>query len=101
MKRFAFLIPLLLVGCTDPRIDEIRAKAVEICGFAPTLTTVSQILANPGLSGAAEIASAICNAVTASKPQGLYGDMYPKETNCPQVNGVCIEGDFVEKKDGK
>jgi hypothetical protein len=97
MKRLLLLIPLFLFGCTDPRIDEIREKAVAICGFAPTLSSVSQILANPGLTSAAAIAQAICDAVTAKPPVGLYGNMYPQETDCPKVNGVCVEGDFVEK----
>jgi len=95
MKRILVLLPFLLfAGCApDPRIDEIRVKAAAICGFLPTVTTVAAILANPGVTGAAQIAQAICNAVAKTEPkQPLF--FYAPPVDCPKVNGVCIEGDW-------
>jgi len=50
--------------------------------------------ADPTVTGALAIATAICQIVT-RKPHTLFGDLYTKDT-CPKVNGVCIEGDFKE-----
>lgn len=112
MRRIALALLLLipLAGCgSDPEssyadeIAKVQEYAQQICNFLPHAKSVAAMLTadNPVVTGAFAVATAICNAVT-GKPMGLYSDRYTEET-CPKVNGICIEGEFVdpEKKDEK
>jgi hypothetical protein len=107
VKRLALVAAvLLLVGCgkTTPSIDtdsiraavsQVRDKTVKICSFLPTTGTVTEILASavPALDVAQKIAEKICAAVTGQPVgQSLYG----AQPQCPMVNGVCVEGKFVD-----
>ena len=80
-------------------IQRIQEHAVKFCSFLPTYASVLAMLTaqDPTVTGALNIATAICDAVT-SKPHSLMSDYYTKES-CPKVNGVCIDGDRVP--DGK
>ena len=77
-----------------PEVTKIMTSAVAICGFEPTAATVAAILASfiPGASPIAsivnQVASSICNAVTAKSAR--YGGA------APSVNGIAIAGHFVQ-----
>lgn len=83
----------------DKRIEEVQYATVKVCSFLPTALTVSRLLAlnSPGLLTAQAIAVAICTAINNQHPSALFGmgkgDNYPK----PVVQGVEIEGEFVDK----
>ena len=76
-------------------VANITAAAVAICGFEPTAATVTNILASfiPGASPIVmivdQVARSICSAVTAKGAR--YGGA------APQVNGVTIQGHFVQR----
>jgi hypothetical protein len=75
----------------DPRVEQIRQKVAVTCHFLPTVASVSAMLnaANPAVTGVLGIASAICQAVNASRRvTSLSGDEKP----VGEVNGVPIEG---------
>lgn len=76
----------------DPRVEEIRQRVVMMCGFLPTASSVAAMLSasNPMITGVIGIATAICQAVSRNT-QSLISSGYGT------VNGVPIEGDFVEK----
>lgn len=76
----AALASVMLAGCTttgnvipgtaDPRVEQVRQQAVNLCGWLPTATTVANILAtfagaNDVVNVASTAASGICNAITA------------------------------------
>lgn len=71
--------------------------AVQLCSFRPALESVQAILAaqNPLVTGAFNVALAICTAVSPSKSQGLLDVQPASPEDCPKVNGVCVEGEFV------
>lgn len=78
--------------------DEVKAvqnKVVSLCGFLPTAASVAAMLgaANPTVTGIVGIATAICQAVSASR-----SGMMLVSTGLGTVNGVPIEGDWVIKK---
>jgi len=100
---------LVLASCaTVPGIDpitknpianevtNITAAAIAICGFQPTAATITNILATfiPGASPITniinQVAGSICNAVTTKSAR--YGGA------APQVNGVPIQGRFVQSR---
>jgi hypothetical protein len=95
-------LALSLTGCSlfegegslENRVKEIQGYTVELCKYLPTAQSVTAIVtaSNPAVSGGFAVAQAICVAVTrqASKAT-LYKD------SCPKVNGVCVEGDYIEK----
>jgi len=76
-------------------ITAVQSAAVQACGFLPTASTVSAILASfvPGASAietwVVNIADQICAAVTPLKGQKLRAIL------APTVNGVVIHGRFV------
>lgn len=81
-------------------IAQIQASTVKLCGFLPYAGTVAQLLsANPAVAVANTIATKICQAVSSSRSTAtLLGDAKP----LPEVDGVIIEGEFVDpKKEGK
>lgn len=97
MRKFEIVAGLLvalaltLSGCwtkedVDAKVTTVREATVKICGYLPTVATVTNILAagDPTVLTATAISTAICAAV---KTQALLG--------CKQVAGVCIEGQFV------
>lgn len=113
MKRLTILVlALALVGCSSEKREETIAQVqkltVQICSFLPSVKTVSDILSagNPVVTGATAVAQAICDAVTAN-PTGVQPATFlqiedeakPTEKPCPEVNGVCIQGEFVKPRD--
>jgi hypothetical protein len=102
IRLIIMLLPLLLLGCgtgsLDSQVKDVQAAAVKACGFLPTASSVAAILSagNPAVTGVTAVATAICAAVTKVAPQarGL-------EQECPRVNGVCVEGEFVPKDQTK
>lgn len=96
----AVLSPLL-VGCgggeltLSEKVAEVRAKTTEICSYLPTVNSVAAMIsaANPAVVTVGAIAQAICNAVT-NPQQSLL------KSECPTVNGVCVEGEFIDPKKG-
>lgn len=82
-------------GVTVPsEVGEIQSTTVQICKFVPTVQTVLNLLAlaQPGLSGVGQIASAICASV-AKEPSGVA--RAPAPIPAPQIGGVNIQGYFV------
>lgn len=101
--RAVLLVALLsLAGCggeTGSLMDNVKAvqaATTKACSYLPTVASVSAMLTanNPTVIGVSAIAGAICNAVT--KPPNVLG---LKAEECPEVNGVCVEGDFVDPDD--
>jgi hypothetical protein len=74
-------------------VQTIREQTVRLCGFLPTVETVTALIAvnNPALTTGFIIAKKICAAVTAQKMSLISGDMPVI------VDGVVIEGDFINK----
>lgn len=107
MTRIITLVALLvtLMACSREQLDQTAAQVqkytVEICSFLPTQETVVSIIkASPASTTIYNIALAICSAVTAN-PTGVQPALFiadEKPANCPEVNGVCIKGEFVEPK---
>ena len=115
MKRAAFAIALFVAGCgpTTPTIDEaaidavvaqVKGHTIEICQYLPTNETVVNIItaSSPVIEGAYNIAKAICDAVTADTgslmdPAQMGTSRAGDKTTCPMVNGVCIEGQWINK----
>ncbi len=84
-------------GTTDisSQIAQAQQIAVQVCGYLPVASTVSALFSTfvpgsaSGLSIAAQVANAICNAVAPTKSARLRG------AAVPTVNGVPIVGRFV------
>lgn len=100
MDWFAGLLNWLwgLFGNSESKlVKAIREKTVELCGFLPTVETVVALVAvnNPAVTTAIVIAKKICMAVSAQK-QTLIGGSHPVI-----VDGVVIEGEFINPKEGK
>ena len=114
MNRIIAIVALLfaLVACSREKVDEtvaqVQALTVQICSFLPTVQTVTDIIAaaSPAVKGANAIAKAICDAVTAN-PAAVQPALFIAEEEttpdkpCPEVNGVCIKGEFVLPKEEK
>ncbi len=118
MKRLAIIafVPLLVsCGPTTPNIDsgalavamaKVRGFTVQICNFIPDDSSLTQILtaSNPIVEGAYRIAQAICAQVTETipplNPAQMGQERLGDGRQCPMVNGVCIEGRFIEKEKG-
>jgi len=83
-------------GDTAAQVAKVQNYTATICGFIPTAAAVGAMLTagNPTVVGVEAIAQAICTAITSYRPQGVEGDQ-----PCPQVNGVCIEGEWVRGGD--
>lgn len=81
----------------DPTTDAILAATVKACGFLPTVSTVTGIIASfvpggaPVNSLVTSIASSICNAVAPKASAMRRGAVLTP----PIVNGVIIEGRFI------
>lgn len=73
-------------------VNQIIAATQQACAFAPTASTVANILATfvPGLNIVADVANAICGAV--SPPLGI---MSARAVRAPAVNGVKVRGTFT------
>jgi hypothetical protein len=80
----------------DPRVKKVQELVVASCNFLPTAASVAAMLSasNPIVTGVVAIATAICQAVTAGRAQALVGTV----PTWGSVNGIAIEGDFVEGK---
>lgn len=102
MKKLPFVAlivaGLALSGCvTDgvsssvtDTVGKVQDVAVKVCGFLPTVGTVTALLtASPEIGGAVAIANAICKAVTAKS-------VTVKGVKVPVVNGVEIHGRWVK-----
>lgn len=91
----AMLEPLLYFFGGDPRVQAVRERVAEMCGFLPTVTSVSAMLAaaNPTVTGVIGIATAICQAVTTSSAMN-----FALSSTLGTVNGVPIEGDWIKGK---
>lgn len=110
--RKLLLVATMSVGLSscalvpDEYADEIaaiQAGTVQLCKFLPTDASLRAMLASvdPAVAGVQAIIGAICERVLAVAPEvapnSLILQPYKLES-CPQgeINGVCIEGDFVE-----
>lgn len=99
MKYLALSAALILAGCATTTPDQITARAKEIqgytrlaCSFVPTIGTIANILSSGVAAPAIAIANDICLAVTtAPLADG------PRHSRA-RVNGVAIEGKFVNRK---
>lgn len=98
MKKFVILAALALGACSQAQqqqvqtiVSQAQADTVQVCGYLPTVETVSGILAvgNPLLATGEAIANAICAALT---PKGAIAR--PGVT-VPYVAGVPVHGKFV------
>jgi hypothetical protein len=91
---------LALGGCATgtsanvaAEIAAVQQTAVQVCGYLPTIATVTGILSTfvPGASPindvAVQVAQAICGAVTAKSARRGGG--------APTVRGVPVQGRFV------
>lgn len=108
MKRLSIVMFLLLAGCgvsQEGTTLKIQNYARNICGFWPTASTVIAILAapNPAVSGIIPVANAICSAVLANPPPSSSSmlSMISSKSECPQVNGVCIDGYWADDSEDK
>jgi len=96
----AVLSPLL-VGCGGSettlaeKVAEVQAQATKICAYLPTATSVAAMIsaANPAVIGVSAIAQAICSAVTKQTQSLLTSER-------PTVNGVQVDGEFIDPKKG-
>lgn len=94
---FAAALLLTLVGCGGDsasladQVAAVQDATKKACSYLPTATSVAAILTadNPTVTGVSAVADAICVAMM-SKTESLVGV-------CPQVNKVCIEGEFIDK----
>lgn len=70
-------------------INKAQQVATQICGFVPTINTITNILSlgNPTLTTATSIAQAVCSAVTQRSAR--------RNAPRPNVQGVIVEGHFV------
>lgn len=99
------VLGLALASCSDSlavKVKEVQDKTVEICSYLPTAQSVVDIIKAGGPSTAVPfaLATAICDAVVAWKMGDSATDMQGIAKPCPRVNGVCVEGTFVEKDKG-
>lgn len=84
----------LFASSENKTVKAVRDATRVLCGFLPTVETVLALIAvNPAAATALVIAKKICAAVTAQKPAMLMGGEKPPII----VDGVVIEGEFVEK----
>jgi len=106
-----FMLFLMLSGCglwksemTIPeKVAAVREKAVELCGYLPKADSVEHMLlaSNPVSQTVEAVANAICNAVVAwQKQHGAAPSVSALTDDCPRVNGVCVEGEFVDVPKG-
>ena len=104
MRKFllaaALALPLTSCGWYENHKDDVQLVidyAVQLCNFKPKVESVLAMVSapNPTVVGAFQIAMAICTAITPSQSQGLMSVPPTDSDDCPKVNGVCIEGDFV------
>lgn len=109
MKKFLIVavFALSLSGCAwwegnKGTVQQVVDFAISLCSFSPKVEAVAAMLAapNPTVTGAFQIALAICTAVSPLQGQGL---VYQPKTGfgdgeCPKINDVCVEGEFVEPK---
>lgn len=80
----------------DDPIEIARVTTVQLCGFLPTVDTVTKILAvgNPSLNTGISVAYAICAAVSHFKAKQAFVGTTPDAA--PQVDGVMVEGEWVK-----
>lgn len=76
-------------------VTKVQTLTASACRFVPTAASVASILTagNPAVVGAGAVATAICQAVTGSRPLGLVGGGIPQ----PEVNGIVVEGEFLDQ----
>ena len=86
-------------------VVQIQASTVKACGFLPMAETVGALIAvnspasAPGIATVALIANKICAAVTKVRPIRLVqAGMSSATPGLPTVDGVVIEGEFVERR---
>lgn len=83
----------------DTTIQQIQDTAVRVCGFVPTVTTVTGIVASffpgggPINSIVSTVANGICNAVVSSS--GKKTARRAGASGPPTVGGVRVEGYFT------
>jgi hypothetical protein len=109
LDRFAVCLGvLLLTGCSS-KVDDIIAQTKAYCGFEPFAASVAAIIAAGaggvagGPAGAAAagavvstvdgIAKEICKVEVAAKTAPKVNALV---SECPKVNGVCVEGKFSD-----
>lgn len=98
-------VAVLAASCGEMTLSEkvkaVQDKAVMICSYMPKADSVQHMLlaSNPTTQGIEAIANAICTAVIAWQNSQKTGSAFA--TECPKVNGVCVEGKFVDKPKGE
>ena len=104
MKRLIFAGIILLGGCTGTSLTDtvkaIQDETVKLCSYLPTVNSVSAIISagNPAVIGVSAVANAICTAVINWKTAQATPNSFA--TECPKVNGVCVEGEFTKPMKG-
>jgi hypothetical protein len=80
----------------DDPVEIARVTTVQLCGFLPTVDTVTKILAvnNPSLKTGVAVAYAICAAVSRVKAAQKFVGTAPDAA--PTVDGVMVEGEWVQ-----
>ena len=102
MKRLLLVGILLLAGCTGTSltdtVKQIQDETVKLCAYLPTANSVAAIVsaANPAVVGIGAVANAICTAMINWQTDQKTINSFA--TECPKVNGVCIEGSYRPKK---
>ncbi len=87
---------IALAGCVTAKdaadkVAEVQNSAKMICGFVPTLATVTALFSTDIGRSVGEWGAVICNAVTTNPLADGPGPANYK----PVVNGVTIKGKFV------
>ena len=106
-SRLAVLpvVALLCVSCggssltMDQAIKWVQDRTVQICSYLPAATSAAQVIlaTNATLEATLEsIANAICTAVANWQEQTKQSTINSIVMPCPTVNGICIEGQFVD-----
>jgi len=95
LPALAVVACIVTGGCEGNKVEEARTKAAELCGYMPTVTSVTAVFkADPTIATGVAAADLICKAVVAWHNSNM---VTLAQTGCPMVAGVCIEGEWVKQ----
>ena len=82
------------------KVKAVQDEAVKLCAYLPTATSVSAIITagDPTVVGISAVANAICTAMINWQTDQKTVNSFA--TDCPRVNGVCVEGSYTKPKKG-
>jgi len=116
MRYISIPLVALVAACnttsTNPPLsflDQVEQEAIKLCGYAPTITSISALVGAfvPGVSAAGPLAADICAAVNALKPpastnvrleaMGAAAAPAPRtgQSATVMVRGVAVQGIFT------